>query len=170
MRRRMYFLLPDVTSAQQIMKEMLFARIEERHVHVLAKRGTQLLDLPEANVLQKTDIVHGAQLGGAIGAVSGAIGGFLVVLFPPDGVTLQLVTVLIMALLGTFLGIWFASMAASAVPNTKLKAFHQEIENGKLLMIVDVPLGKVTAITELIRSRHPEAVDGGVEPTIPAFP
>src|SRR6476469_5636464 len=59
-RQRLYYLLPDVASAQEMMNELLLARIEARHMHFLAKRGTPLGDLPEASVLQKTDIVPGA--------------------------------------------------------------------------------------------------------------
>ena len=121
-------------------------------------------------VMQKTDIVHGAQMGAAIGGVAGALGGALLVFFPPEGLKLQLVTVLIAALLGVFFGAWASSLAASAIPNSKLKAFHPEIERGKVLMMVDVPMQRVTEISELVARRHPEAVSGGFEPTIPAFP
>lgn len=170
MRRRLYFMLPDVDSARKMMDEMLLARIEDRRVHFLARRGTLPPDLPEATVLQKTDVVHGAQLGIAIGGVAGTLGGLLVVLFPPAGVSLQLVTVLIAALLGALFGAWVSSMAASAVPNSKLKAFHSDIEQGKVLMMVDVPMRRAQEISELVARRHPEAVSGGFEPTIPAFP
>lgn len=170
MRRRLYFLLPDVDSARNMLDEMLLARIEERRMHFLARRGTLPADLPEATVLQKTDIVHGAQLGIAIGGVAGTLGGLLVVIFPPSGVSLQLVTVLIAALLGALFGAWVSSMAASAVPNSKLKAFHPDIEQGKVLMMVDVPMRRVQEISDLVARRHPEAVSGGFEPTIPAFP
>lgn len=170
MRRRMYFILPDVGSAQRMMDEMLLARIEERHIRFLAKRGSLPDELPEASVLQKTDIVHGAEMGMVIGGIAGVVGGTLVVLFPPEGVTLQLVTILIAAFVGAILGTWVSSMAASAVPNSKLKHFHADIEKGKVLMMVDVPFTKVQAITDLITKRHPEATSGGVEPTMPAFP
>lgn len=170
MRRRLYFMLPDSDSARAILDEMLLARIEVRYIHFLARRGTLPLELPEATVLQKTDIVHGAQFGMAIGGIAGTLGGLLVVLFPPDGASLQLVTVLIAALLGSLFGAWTSSMAASAVPNSKLRAFHPDIEQGKVLMMVDVPMQRVQEISELVARRHPEAVSGGFEPTIPAFP
>ena len=170
MRRRLYFMLPDVESARKMLDDMLLARIEIGRIHFLARRGTLPPDLPEANALQKTDIVHGAQFGIAIGGVAGTVGGLLVVLFPPEGMSLQLVTVLIAALFGALFGAWASSMAASAVPNSKLKAFHPAIEQGKVLMMVDVPMGRVQEITELAARRHPEAVSGGFEPTIPAFP
>jgi uncharacterized membrane protein YeaQ/YmgE (transglycosylase-associated protein family) len=170
MRRRLYFLLPDVKSARAMLDEMLLARIHVERIHFLAKRGTLPDDLPEANVLQKTDMVHGAQLGVVIGAAAGLIGGLIMVAFPPEGVSVQLVVILIGGVVGALLGSWISSMAASAVPNTKLQAFHPEIERGRVLMMVDVPMRRAGEIQQLVASRHPEAVSGGFEPTIPAFP
>ena len=85
MRRRLYFLLPDVPRARQVVDELLLARIEARHIHVLARRGTDLQDIPEASVLQKTDVVHGAQVGAVLGALAGLVGGILLVVFRPVG-------------------------------------------------------------------------------------
>lgn len=170
MRRRLYFVLPDIESARTMLNEMLLARIEVRHIHFLAKRDVLPDDLPEANVLQKTDIVHGAQMGIGIGAVVGAVAGALVVLFPPTGVTLKLITVLIVAIGGAFFGAWASSMVASSVPNSRLKAFERDIEAGKVLMMVDVPVGRVKEICQIVAQRHPEALSGGFEPSIPAFP
>ena len=170
MRRRLYFILPDVESARSMVKEMLLARIEWRHIHFLTRRGTLPDDLPEASVLQKTDIVHGAQMGIAIGAVVGALAGALAVFFPPEGVTLKLITILGVAIGGAFFGAWVSSMVASSVPNSRLKAFEPEIANGKVLMMVDVPMRRVQEICELVHRHHPEASDRGFEPTIPAFP
>ena len=170
MRRRLYFMLPDFNSARGMLNEMLLARVEERHLHFLAKRGTLPADLPEASVLQKTDMVHGAELGLVIGGAVGALGGVAAVLMPPAGVSLQLVTILLTALFGAFFGVWVSSMIGTQVPNSRLKVFQADIERGQVLMMVDVPLGRVSEIRELVRRRHPEVVSGGVEPNIPAFP
>jgi hypothetical protein len=125
--------------------------------------------MPEATLMQKTDVVHGAHVGIAIGGVAGAFGGLLVVLFPPGGVTLQLVTVLVAALIGAFLGAWLSSMAATAVPNSQLARFRADIEAGKVLMMVDLPLRRVAEISELVARHHPEAVAGGFEANL-VFP
>jgi len=168
-RRRLYFLLPDIDSARGMLDEMLLARIEERRIHFLAKRGTLPADLPEATVMQKTDIVHGAELGIVIGGVAGTLGGLLVVLFPPGGVSLQLVTVLVAALLGALFGAWVSSMAASAVPNSRLTRFQAGMERGKVLMMVDVPMRRIQEISDLVVRHHPEAILSGFEPTV-VFP
>ena len=170
MRRRIYFLLPDIESARGMLNEMLLARIEIGHIKFLGRRGELPPELPEANFLQKTDIVHGAQLGLGVGGVAGILGGLLLVWYPPAGVSLQLGAVLVTAFLGALFGAWVSSMAASAVPNSKLKPFHHDIEQGKVLMMVDVPMRRVQEISDLVAQRHPEAVSGGFEPTIPAFP
>ena len=47
MKRRLYYVLPDLPSARKIMDDLLLARIEERHIHFLAKRGTPMDGLHE---------------------------------------------------------------------------------------------------------------------------
>ena len=42
MLRRIYCLVPNLEVARKVVDEMLVARVEEKHIHVLAKRGTPL--------------------------------------------------------------------------------------------------------------------------------
>ena len=61
-------------------------------------------------------------------------------------------------------------MVGAAVPNSRLKQFADEIEQGKILLIVDVPEHKVPEVKALVGRIHPEAVDRGVEVNVPVFP
>src|SRR3979411_3552600 len=97
MRRRMYFLLPDLGSAIQTANDLLLARVEDGHMHCLAKRGMSLGQLHEANALQKSDCVHGAELGFVVGGLGGFLIGIYIYLTPPERVPLQLATLLISA-------------------------------------------------------------------------
>jgi hypothetical protein len=161
MRRRLYFLLPDVESAKRTADDLLLARVEDRHMRFLAKRGTPLEPLHEAGYLDKSDLVHGAAVGLALGGIIGALVGAMVVAYPPEGMSPKLVSVLIGMLAGAPLGAWMASMAGAAVPNSRLKQFHPDLDAGRVLMMVDVPFRRVAEITELVVSRHPEAVPRG---------
>lgn len=161
MRRRLYFVLPDVESAKRAADDLLLARVEDRHMRFLAKRGTELEPLHEAGYLDKTDMVHGAAVGLALGAIIGALVGALLIAYPPEGTNPQLVAVLIGMLIGAPLGGWMASMAGAAVPNSRLKQFQGDIDAGRVLMMVDVPFRRVEEISELVTSRHPEAVPRG---------
>lgn len=158
-RRRMYFLLPDIQRARAVFKELLLERVEERHMHVLAKEGTNLGDLPEASLLQKSDAVHATRLGLIVGAATGAAIGLIVWLFPPAGLAsvMSAGVVLLMALLGAIMGLWASGMIGTSTPNTELEPFLPEIERGKVLMIVDVPADRAEEISRLIKRQHPEA-------------
>ena len=170
MRRRLYFLLPDVESARRTANDLLLARVEDRHMHFLARRGTDLGELHEASYVQKTDLLHGAGIGLALGGVAGLLLGLVIVTYPPEGTNPQLVAILVAAIVGAILGAWMASMAAAAVPNSRLKTFEEEIARGKVLAMVDVPYGRVAQIREIVLARHPEAVPGGQDTRYPAFP
>ena len=63
MRRRLYFLLPDIESTRKTVDELLLAHIEFGHMHVMARESISLKGLPEANLLQKSDVVHGFESG-----------------------------------------------------------------------------------------------------------
>ena len=170
MRRRLYFMVPDVASARQVHDELLLARIEDSHIHVLARDGIPLNGLNEASILQKTDFVHGAETGLAVGGGIGIIAGLVAVVFPPAGVDLQLVTILLTALIGAIFGAWVASMVASAIPNSRLKNFESAINAGRILIMVDAPYGRIDDVKKRVAAYHPEAMNSGIEPTIPAFP
>lgn len=170
MRRRLYFLLPDTRRARQILDELLLARIEERHIHLLAREGMPMEGLPVANLLQRSDLLHGIETGLVIGGATGILAGLVTVLFPPGGLDLGGGTVLALALAGAGIGAWASGMIGTDVPNSRLRRFMPAIEQGQVLLMVDVRLGQVQDVSEMIHRHHPEASDHGIEPTIPAFP
>jgi hypothetical protein len=166
----MYVTLPDTSSAKKLADDLLLARIEDRHMHFLARRGTDLGPLHEASHLQKTDAVHGAAVGLVVGGVMGIVLGLILVYFPPGGATLQLVTVLITAVIGGGFGAWVATMVGLQVPNSRLKGFENELQEGKILLMLDVPATRYEEVRAVIARTHPEAADRGQEATVPAFP
>ena len=170
MRLRMYVTLPNVAAARELANDLLLARIEDRHMHFLARRGTDLGELHEASYLQKTDAVHGGFVGLVIGGVMGAALGAVLVNFPLAGISLEMVVVLIAAIVGAGLGTWVAAMVGLQVPNSRLRAFERDLVEGHVLLILDVPASRYQEIREVIARKHPEAVDRGNEPTVPAFP
>jgi hypothetical protein len=170
--RRLYFLLPDVNSAKAIVDELLLARIEERHIHIAAADHHALLEanLPEANLLQESDFVPAVERGVAIGGATGILAGIAAIAIPGVGLALGGGAILGIGLAGAGLGAWVSGMIGISVPSSRLSDFESAIEEGQLLMMVDVPKAKVDSITELVKSHHPEAHVEGTEPVIPAFP
>jgi hypothetical protein len=165
MNRRLYFMLPDVDCAQRMMNELLLARVEARHIHFLAKPGIPLGDLPIATVSQRTDTLHGSEIGLALGAALGLLGGVLAVQFPPWYFPVPTVTIAITTVVGALAGAWWTGMVATGIPNSDLKQFEAQFGQGQVLMIVSAPFHRTHEIRERIAKEHPEAVYGGTWPT-----
>ncbi len=166
--RRLYFLLPNVEVAHKVVDELLLARIEERHIHVIAPEGVTLGDLPEASLLQKSDFIPAVERGIALGGATGVLAGLAAIAMP--GVVVAGGALLAMSLLGAGMGAWLGGMIGMDVDNSRVKEFQSAIEKGELLMMVDVPKERVSEIEDLVRKHHPDADFEGTEPTIPAFP
>ncbi|MCG2585079.1 DUF1269 domain-containing protein [Massilia sp. TS11] len=170
MRRRLYYMLPDIPSARAMLDALLLARIEERHMHFIAQDGSLPADMPDGTIFDKTDIVHGAQLGTLIGGGAGLLAGALMVAFPPEGISLQTMAVLATGVGGAAFGAWASGMTAAAAPNSRLEPFRERIEQGQVLLILDVPHGRVAQLEAMLAEQHPEAAFGGQDAHVPAFP
>jgi len=168
--RRIYFLVPDIPMAKRIVDELLLARIEERHLHVLAKRGTPLEDLPEASLLQKTDFIPATQRGLALGGATGMLAGLVALALPAAPVVIAGGVLLATSLAGAGVGAWLGGMVGMNVGNTRLRQFADAIEAGALLVMADVPRDRVEEIEARVRTHLPAVEIHGTEPTIPPFP
>jgi hypothetical protein len=167
--RRLYFLVEDIDCVRKVVEGLLLARIEERHIHVIAKEGVALQELPEASLLQKSDFVPAVERGIAIGGATGLLAG-LVAMAVPGGLVLGGGALLATGLLGVGVGAWLSGMIGMDAPNSRLKQFEKSIEKGELLVLVDVPKDRVQEIESLIKKQYEKAEVEGTEPTIPAFP
>lgn len=172
MRKRIYWLLPDLNSARTTMKDLLLARIEERHIHFVAREGTDMRGLHAANVLQTSDVVRSAEMGLIVGAgVGGLLGALVAVLYPIGGPETQWgIVAPALAIFGAVFGTWTSSMIGISTPSKRLQRFADQIERGRVLLMVDVPMWRVEAVEKRLHELHPEAHLEGTEPDIPAFP
>ena len=170
MKRRLYFLLPDVKSAKVVHNDLLLAKIDERHQHVIANDKIDLEDLPEADLRQKTDIFRGVQIGIVLGGLTGMILSAVAVSMNMIVQGIEVWSVTSLTLGGAFLGAFASSMIAINVRNTHLKQFRHDVEVGKILYMVDVRYKRIDEILDLVRGKHPEADIRGFDPNIPAFP
>jgi len=168
--RRLYFLVPDIEHARKIVDELLLARVEEKHIHVIAKEGTPLEDLPEASLAQTSDLIPALERGLALGGLTGIVAGVVAVTIPPAGIVLGGGAILASSLAGAGVGALMSSMVGVSIPNSRLTAFEEAIMKGEFLMMVDVAKDRVDEIDALVKKHHPEAEIEGTEPTIPAFP
>ena len=170
MRRRLYWLAPDVESARRIGDDLLLARVEDRHMHFLARPGIDLGPLHEASVLQKTDVRHAAISGSLVGALLGALAGWLFAQYPLENLRIGVGGILLFTAFGAGFGFFASTLVGTSLPNSYLKQFERELADGRILVMVDVPLHRVEEVQSYLQGKHPEAAWKGVDPAVPAFP
>ncbi len=170
--RRLYFLIPNADIAKRVVDELLLARIPERHIHVVAKDHHILREhgIPEAGLLQESDVVPAIEKGMAAGGVTGLVAGVVAVTFPPAGLVLGGGAILATTIAGAAFGSVVAPMIGISAPNKRLKQFEKAVEAGELLMILDVPKSDVDKVNELVRTHHPDVHIEGTDPRVPPFP
>lgn len=168
--RRLYFIFPDINTAKTVVDELLLKRVTDHQIHVVAKEGEQLGDLPQASLMQKSDFIPAVERGLAYGGVTGILAGVAAVTFPPAGLALGGGTILAASLAGAGIGAWLSGMIGVSVANSRIQQFEKAIHAGGILMMVDVPKERMAEISQLVNSRHPNVAAGGTEPHIPAFP
>lgn len=155
--RRLYFLLPDANMARMIVAELKGAGIPQRHLHCVASLTQSMEGLPEAGMLQRTELVHGLEFGILFGALAGFIGGWLTVTFPPPGLELGMGAMITMTVLGAIFGALVKALVSSQERNHLLDRFEAAIERGQILLMVDVPKAQVEGIKESLLRLHPGA-------------
>jgi hypothetical protein len=155
--RRLYFLLPDVSSCKNVVADLEASGIvAEEHVHVLANSRTSLEGLHQATFLETSDFFHGVWWGVFIGGVAGLLGGLLAVYFPPGGMRLGPTVVLACMAAGAFAGAVVSSMVAKDMPNPEIEPFVDDVVSGQVLLMADIPRQRIDETLEIVRRHHPE--------------
>lgn len=165
MLRRLFFLFPDEKHAQHVVDQLVNLNIPERRVHAIS-RGVKLETLPEATERQKNDTAF---------RIESFLWSANLMVFALAMVTF-FVTLVMGELYWALVAFTFMSMTFIAgeyfvvhIPHVHLTEFTDALSHGEILLMVDVPVARVSEIEDFVHHRHPEAVVGGVGWTMDAF-
>ena len=165
MLRRLYFLFPDEKHAQCVVDQLSFRKIPQHRMHAIAK-GIKLTTLPEATERQKNDTVTRIEK------------------FVWNANLLLFTAALIMLVVSVTTAEWFWSGVSLAimittffagkqfivhVPNDHLTEFSSALAHGEILLMVDVPIYRVTETVRFVEHHHPETTLDGTSWTMDAF-
>ncbi len=143
--------------------------IEEKYIYAIAKSSLPLDELPDGGP-DDDDFLPAFERGVALGGATGLFAGLVALVFPPAGFVIGGSAILLVGVMGASLGGLLAGMAGAAYPSSRLKAFEQDIDAGKILIMVDVPRSRVSHVDDLIRRLDPEVGIEGIEPVAPIIP
>lgn len=162
MATRLYFLVPDENSAKKVVDVLRSQKIDKNNIHAVAKKQKYPLaeGIPDADLRQTSDVVNAAKRGATLGGAAGLFAGLAAVAVTPLGLIAAGGAVVGMSLAGATAATWTSTMIGISVPNTDLQAFQSAIDDGKILMLVDVDHEEAEAVSALVMLAHPGAVIG----------
>ncbi|MDD4915144.1 MAG: DUF1269 domain-containing protein [Methylococcales bacterium] len=163
--RRIYFLVPNLDTTHQIVNELRAIGIEDRHLHILAKSDTPLGDMPEASIFEKTDFIPALERGAALGGATGLLAGLAALRFA--GFAIAGGPVLGILFYGATIGALMSGLIGLDVGNTRVRNYVQAIEQGELLVMVDIAKERIEEIHQAVIRHHPNAEFEGIEPLLP---
>ena len=163
MQRRLYFLLPDIDTAHQVVDTLKRNKVSEDDMSVVARDETQTRDLPEPSVTETSDLVVSAERGAAAGGVTGVVAGLAAMAFPPAGLAIGGGLVAATGVAGAGFGAWASSMIGIRHDNSQIEAYENAIEQGQVLMMVDAEAERVAEMERVIREAAPDTRIEGTE-------
>jgi len=162
--KRLYYLSPDIDSAEHIANDMHQKGISDGHFHVLSKDHVGLYrhHIHSANYLHEFDVIHSALRGTIVGVIIG-LTLYITVNFTAGYPALSLPLVLLIAAL---FGTWLGALIGLTHENYKIARFHNDIEAGKYLIMVDVHKNEEVKIKKLMERYYPQAKMSGEDSTL----
>lgn len=167
--KRLCFLSPDLSHARQVVEDLKSSGIPEKHIYVLAKYGVDIDDLPDAGP-DSDDFLPAYKRGLELGGTAGLLVGLTALAFPPSGIVVGGGLVLLIGLWGAGVGGILTGIAGGSFSNSKLKSFESAIDEGKLLIMADMPKKDVEKFEEIIKRLDPEVEIEGIEPSAKLIP
>lgn len=157
--QRLYYLTGNLDSTEQISIDLHAAGISDWNFHVWSKdeAGLYKRHIHSANFIQKLDVVRYTERGAIVGFLGAlAVTGYVIVTDPFGPNVGGLVYVAIFGFV-TLFGAWVGGLTGLATENQKVAAYHDDIEAGKYLILIDVRKTEEEKVRKLMATRHPEA-------------
>ncbi|RJS91397.1 DUF1269 domain-containing protein [Salinisphaera sp. Q1T1-3] len=156
MTNRLHVLLADTAIAERTVMALREQGIADEALHAVARHDPDH-PLPDAGLLETTDIAGASGRGAMAGAATGALAGMAALVFPPLGLILGGAGVAASTLAGAGVGAWIASMIGVSESSDTVAAYEQAIADGQVLLLIDVPDDQQAALIERLEEIAPDA-------------
>lgn len=135
MQKRHVFSAPTIPVAQAIVQAARRNGIGRKSIFVEARKDIEIRKISDDLLNVSMDFIPAAMRGTVLGAVAGFLAGVVGMVIPYFGLPLK--GALALAVLGALIGTWASVLMGSALPDEIRRTFADEIESGKILIVVD---------------------------------
>lgn len=159
--RRLYYVADNVDDTEAVTLALQAEGISHWHLHVLAKdeAGLYTHKIHSANPIHQLDIIHTGARFAAVGLLCGLALATVLYLLNSVGVvglTINGLAFAILGGLGLLFGAWEGGLVGLTRENYKIERFHDDINAGKYLIMVDVSNEQRPLVKELMNFEFPQ--------------
>lgn len=140
---RHVFSTPDLDTAMAAMAAARNAGVHDDNLLLVARSDIELEAIPNQRKEADTDLKPAALRGAGFGAAAGLLGGLLAIVVAPIGLTLAGAAAVTLA--GAVIGSGASALFGASLPDPIRQKFEDEIESGRILLLVDGPEDVVDA-------------------------
>lgn len=144
MKLRHVFSTPDLATAERAMDAARDGGVLDDDILLVARSDIEVDSIPNERKEADTDLLPAAARGAGYGAGAGLLAGLVAVAIPPLGVTMAGAAAATVA--GAVVGCWSSALVGSSVPDPIRRKFHDEIEAGNILVVIDALKEVLTAV------------------------
>lgn len=161
------YLLPDLGSSERLAGMIESSGIPHNRIHVAHKNHAeaQKRRLNDLNFLEEFDTIHSGERGFIVGVILALLVG-LSVFELLEGHPVASVITLFSCLIVVGFSTWLGGLIGASSDNYRLQPFHDHIEKGGSLMLIDVDARSDAELRSLVRTAFPEAKSAGSSNTV----
>lgn len=154
-----YYLAPTLDSTHQISDDLHDVGVKDWLLHVISKdeAGLKREHIHSSNYFETLDLIRGGLIGANLGFFAGVIGAALLMYFEPFGPDIPNFIYLLVVGVATLFGTWEGGLYGVATENQKLNRFHDDIEDGKYLILIYARKELEDVVKTMMGKQHPEA-------------
>lgn len=164
--KRIYYLFDGTMPARGITDDLLATGMDNGQLHFLNRDFQKLdsLNVHRTNIFEEKDIGHSGLYGALAGLACGVL--FSVILGATSlGEYLNLQILLFVWMIFTFFGAWAGGIVGISKENHHIERFHDAIEHGETLLMVDAYDEKEEEkAKDIMYKKHREATYQGEDP------
>jgi len=155
---RLFYLVSSIDSAKGISDDLHEHGITNWRFHIFSKdeAGLYTHQLHSASIVDRTDLPRYVERGAIIGFILALA--FLLPLALLNILDMPAAAWIALFIFVVVAGGWVAGFGGIQNENYRIKPFHDDIEAGKYLIMVDAPKNHLPKVKELVTKNHPEAV------------
>lgn len=156
--KRLFYLVDSIDSVESISDDLHRDGITNWRFHIVSKdeAGLYTHRLHSASVLDRTDLARFVERGMIIGGLFAL--SFVLPLALWGGLDWPTSAFVAMGVFLVLAGGWLGGFGGIGTENYRLRKFHDAIEAGKYLVMVDVSKSNADHMRALMAKNHPDAV------------